>query len=94
MAKDENFEKDILGRLTKRDFDEWVRCFRVVMEKLGRVANTKREANRMGMYITNELRRVVRIKQWKEGAAKREKDEVMTILLNTKREEETNKESL
>ena len=39
MAKDENFEKDILGRLTKRDFDEWVRCFRVVMEKLGRMAN-------------------------------------------------------
>ncbi len=75
-------EKDILGRLTKRDFDEWVRCFRVVMEKLGRVANTKREANRMGMYITNELRRVVRIKRWKEGEAQREKEEVMKMLLD------------
>jgi hypothetical protein len=84
MAKDEGFEKDILGRLTQRDFEEWVRCFRVVMEKLGKVANTKREANRMGMYITNELRRVVRIKQWKEGEAQREKEEVIQRLLDTK----------
>ncbi len=91
MAKDEGFEKDILGRLTKRDFDEWVRCFRVVMEKLGRVANTKREANRMGMYITNELRRVVRIKQWKEGEEKREKEEVIKKLLETKGEEDENR---
>ncbi len=74
MAKDEGFEKDILGRLTRRDFEEWVRCFRVMMEKLGRVANTKREANRLGMYITNELRRVVRIKQRKGGEGQREKE--------------------
>ena len=91
MAKDDGFEKDILGRLTKRDFEEWVRCFRVVMEKLGRVANTKREANRMGMYITNELRRVVRIKQWKEGEAQREKEEVMKRLLETREEGEEEK---
>jgi|WetSurMetagenome_2_1015567.scaffolds.fasta_scaffold460406_1 hypothetical protein len=87
MAKDQGFEKDILGRLTKRDFEEWVRCFRVVMEKLGRVANTKREANRMGMYITNELRRVVRIKHWKEGETQREKEEVLEMLLHPKRVE-------
>ncbi len=53
---------------------DWVYCFRVLMENLGRVANTKREANRMGMYITNELRRVVRIKQWKGGEGQREKE--------------------
>jgi hypothetical protein len=41
----------------------------------------------MGMYITNELRRVVRIKQWKEGEAQREKEEVMKMLLNNKLEE-------
>ncbi len=92
MAKDQGFEQDILGRLTKRDFEEWVRCFRVVMEKLGRVANTKREANRMGMYITNELRRVVRIKQWKEGEAQREKEEVIKRLLDTNCTEGTNGE--
>lgn len=71
---DHGFERDILGRLTRREFDEWVHGFRVLMEKLGRVANTKREANRMGMYITNELRRVVRIKQWKDGEARRNKE--------------------
>ncbi len=71
MAKDKGFEQAILGKLTRREFDEWVHCFRVLMEKLGKVASTKREANRMGMYITNELRRNVRIKQWKEGQEKR-----------------------
>jgi hypothetical protein len=63
---DKEFERDILGRLTRREFDEWVHCFRVLMEKLGKVARTKREANRMGMYMTHELRRIVRIRQRKE----------------------------
>jgi hypothetical protein len=45
------------------------------MEKLGKAVTTKREANRMGMYITNELRRVVRIKQWKEHHKESSRDE-------------------
>jgi hypothetical protein len=69
-AMDKEFQKDILGRLSRREFEDWTHCFRVLMEKLGKVARTKREANRVGMYITHELRRVVRIKQWKEGEAR------------------------
>jgi hypothetical protein len=69
-AMDKKFERDILGRLSRREFEDWVHCFRVLMEKLGRVATTKREANRVGMYITHELRRVVRIKQGKERQQK------------------------
>jgi len=63
---DKTFERDILGRLSWREFEDWVHCFRVLVEKLGRVATTKREANRVGMYINHELRRVVRIRQGKE----------------------------
>ena len=65
-AMDNMFERYFLGRLPRREFDEWVHCFRVLMEKLGRVARTKREANRVGMYISHELRREVRIRQGKE----------------------------
>jgi|WetSurMetagenome_2_1015567.scaffolds.fasta_scaffold532202_1 hypothetical protein len=67
---DKTFERDILGRLSWREFEDWVHCFRVLVEKLGRVATTKREANRVGMYINHELRRVVRIRQGKERRKK------------------------
>ena len=63
---DKSFERDILGRLTRREFDEWVHCLRVLLQKLGTVLRTKREANRMGMFMTHELRRIVRIRQGRE----------------------------
>jgi hypothetical protein len=62
------------------------------MEKLGKAASTKREANRManrmGQYITNELRRVVRIRQWKGGEEKKEREAVTKRLLEMKDKEE------
>ncbi len=68
---DKGFERDILGRLTRRELREWEHWLRVLLERLVKIVHTRRELNRMVMYIQWKLRIMVKINQLEEEKEKR-----------------------